>query len=51
MKKIILPALLALITGCSSYTLLPEPYETRYFSVEKRKLFGPQDVDIDFNKK
>lgn len=51
MKKIILPALLALTTGCSSYALLPEPYETRYFSVEKRKLFGPQDVDIDFNKK
>ena len=51
MKKIILPALLALTTGCSSYTLLPEPYETRYFSVEKRKLFNPQDVDIDFNNK
>lgn len=51
MKKIILSALLALTTGCSSYTLLPEPYETRYFSVEKRKLFNPQDVDIDFNKK
>ncbi len=51
MKKVILPALLALTTGCSSYTLLPEPYETRYFSVEKRKLFNPQDVDTDFNKK
>lgn len=49
MKKIILPALLALTTGCSSYTLLPEPYETRYFSVTN--MLPNKTFDPSFDKK
>lgn len=49
MKKIILSALLALTTGCSSYTLLPEPYETRYFSVTN--MLPNKTFDPSFDKK
>lgn len=49
MKKIILSALLALTTGCSSYTLLPEPYETRYFSVTN--MLPNKTFDSSFDKK
>lgn len=49
MKKIILPALLALTTGCSSYALLPEPYETRYFSVTN--MLPNKTFDPSFDKK
>ena len=49
MKKIILPALLALTTGCSSYALLPKPYETRYFSVTN--MLPNKTFDSSFDKK
>lgn len=49
MKKIILPALLVLTTGCSSYTSLPEPYETRYFSVTN--MLPNNTFDSNFDKK